>query len=479
MTVVPIDPALAMPCRDTEYDVVISNSDAVALAQAEAAYTSQFYSAASRRIGSNGIFAQRFSQVDLGAGPFPILMRTMQQAFAEVIAVEIGPADFVLFATNSTDGVVREKTLKRLQTAQMKRTLAQIGWDWTVPLNITAFPQAALQELAASSGVNSATNGRFAFTIPQEVMRWGMKSHELYSSLAPYASRLVAWETIPDNDPDVLRRLADVTARQNLMLKFPDQPWAYRKAIRGTLEDQPRSIVQQVSAKVFDKGMHPDDRRRIDYLTALGNATRLAQPTDADIEPILEYEAPYDPLVSYYLHHEVAALYARVAGTNHSAELGHSLYAINYSDPRDRSVRDVANAIELLAKYPEACPDPSERYDHLNSLMQVLKIRWETRGAVEPKAPRIVLIDIEKSIAALETAFPVMRAICAEAEIPRDECELRCAYIEKSLVRPLRTYRGQLLPRHLKEERTNRVQSRESSDAANSPPEELRLPGIE
>ncbi|MGE3316733.1 MAG: hypothetical protein AB7O26_16570, partial [Planctomycetaceae bacterium] len=161
--IVPIDPSLAMPCRDANYDIVISNADALALAHAECAYTKQYYAAASRRIGSTGIFAQRFSQVDLGAGPLATLVQTMQQVFAEVAAIEVGPAEFVLLATNSQQGIVRQDTLKRLQTAQMKRVLSQIGWDWTVPLNITAFPHEALAKFAADAVVNTATNGHFAF----------------------------------------------------------------------------------------------------------------------------------------------------------------------------------------------------------------------------------------------------------------------------------------------------------------------------
>ncbi|MGE3315889.1 MAG: hypothetical protein AB7O26_12320, partial [Planctomycetaceae bacterium] len=376
-------------------------------------------------------------------------------------------------------GIVRQDTLKRLQSAQMKRVLSQIGWDWTVPLNITAFPHEALAKFAADAVVNTATNGHFAFTVPQEVMRWGLKSQELYTAISPHASRLVAWDTIPDNDPDVLRRLADVTARHNLMTKYPDQPWAYRKAVRTTLEDKPRSIIEQVNHQLFDRKNHPDDQRRIDYLTALGKAARQAQPSIADIDAIVEFEAPYDPLVSYYLHNEVAALYARVKGTDHSAELGHSLYAINYSDPRDRSVRDVVGAVELLIDYPEACPDPTERYDHLNSLLQILKTRWETRGAVEPKASRVVLIDIEKSISALERSFDAMRSLCEEAEVSRNDCETRCAYLEKSIVRPLRTYRSQLLPHHLAQERKNRRLVQEAAEATNSIPAEYRLPGVE
>jgi hypothetical protein len=108
--------------------------------------------------------------------------------------------------------------------------------------------------------------------------------------------------------------------------------------------------------------------------------------------------------------------------------LAHRLHAIHFGDPRDRSVRDVVDALTLLVQHPEACPSASERWDHLNCLLQVLKTRWEMRGSVEPKAPRIVLNDLEKSITAVENTFELMDILCAEARMSESDWQLRRAY---------------------------------------------------
>lgn len=476
---VTLDPALAAGCRGGEYDVVLACSDNAAVWQAAPYYTREFYEAAARRTGSRGLFAQRFQQVDFGVWPLEMAVHTLQQVFADVAAVESGPGELLLLATNSEEGIVHDRLLARMQTPQVRRALSHIGWDWTVPLNLNAYPNDALSELAASSRSNSAANGRFAFRIPQEVMRWGAKGQEQYAALAPRASRLLGWENVPDNDPDVLRRLAEVSAQANVMTAYPDQPWAYRKAARTALEDRPRSLIQQVSRKAFDRGLHPDDKRRLDYFTALGRAAQQAKPSEEDIRAIVEFEAPYDPLVSYFLHQEVAGLYARRGDDAKGLELRHRLHAIYYSNPADRSVRDLVDALALLAAYPQACPDPAERWDHMNSLLQILKTRWETRGAVEPKAPRIVLNDLEKSISAVETSFETMDSLHADARVPESDWLARKAYLERSVVRPLRTYRSRLLPYHLKMERKQQQLSEEAAEELSRLPGDLGIPEVE
>src|SRR3990172_5421852 len=239
---VPLDPVLAGTCRDEQYDVILSNADPLALWQAEPCYTQEFYRSASRRLRADGLFAQRFQQIDYGPMPLQVLVRTMQRVFSEVAVVETAPGDLVLLATNSPRGIVRDGALDRFQAPQVRRTLGYVGWDWTVPLNLAAWQNSELEEAAGSGGVNSVANGRFAFSIPQEVMRWGPKQQELAVALAPPARRLLEWENVPRDDPEVLRRLAEVVAQRNLMTEFPDQPWAYRKTIGEGMKEQSRTL---------------------------------------------------------------------------------------------------------------------------------------------------------------------------------------------------------------------------------------------
>lgn len=446
-----MDPLLAVLGRAERSDVIIVSPDQSALLRSTPYFSAEFYKQASRQLAVDGIFCQRFQFVDFGAEPVAIAVKTIQSAFADTMVVQTAPGEMLLLGTNSESGLIRAGLLNRLQTPHVRKTLAEVGWDWSMLLTLPAHNHEQLSKVVEESGAdsNTAVNGRFAFLLPVELMRWGIKWQEVQNLLASHTGQILQWVGEEGNSPDVLRRLSELAGQQRLMCERPDEYWMYRKVVREQVSRRPRSLIQQVKGEDPKHMFHPDDQRRMDYFAALGEAASARPLVPAEVREVASFASPYDPLISYFLHQEAAELYARSEPRDLPAELDHRLYAVYFSSSADRSVRNVAAAIRLLVEHPEAEPNPARRWDQLSGLMQMLKTRWETRGAVSPKSSRIVLNDIEKSISALEAGFKAMESLSPEVGVTAVEWQARRQVLEKTLERPLRTYRAQLLP-HLR-----------------------------
>jgi len=478
-----LDPAVAVACRSGEYDVIISTPEPSALLKATPYFTREFYQRAARQLSRDGIFCQRFHQVDYGPRPLQTVTKTLQSVFGSVAAIETAGGEMVLLATNSAEGLVRDGLVERFQAPHVRTVLSRVGWDWSLPLNLTALSDDGLKAMRGGTAtrVNTASNGAFAFTLSREMMRWGPKWQELAGTIAPHSTRFLAAEGIDGNDPVLLRRLSELTGQRQLMTGLPDQWWAYRKSLKQQLKERPRTLMKAVREGRGTR-FHPEDERRFDYLRALEQA--IHDPALPAVRKVAAFSQPYDPLLSYFLHHEVAALYERCTPGDPPAELWHRLHAVYYAHPRDRSVRDVFGAMTLLSAHPEAVDRPADCWDHLNALLQILKTRWETRGLVAPRSPQIVLNDIEESLEAAEQAFSVMSELRPAIGVPADHWSARQRVLRRGLLRPLRAYRTRLLKHHhferhrIKEmlqhlERRSRPDSSETdqTDQKETPPE--------
>lgn len=463
-----LDPALAASCRAGRYEVIVSIPDQPSLTQSAPYFTREFYERVSRSLAADGIFCQRFQQIDFGPEPFESTVKSLSLAFRDVAAVESAAGEVVLLGSNSPSGIVREGLIERFQRPQVRRTLSRLGWDWVVPLNLTAYGQRGLNKLCdeTSAHPNTTGNGRFAFRLAREVMRWGAKWQEKHSVLSPHAQRLLEWDNVDGNSPVVLRRLGEVTGHRKLVYRATDQPWAYRKMLKEQIKNRPRTAMEQIAYRPDEGKLHPEDERRIAYLADLGKAAKQADPDEQDILRLEEYGDPYDPLISYFVHHEIVRLYARSSEHDPANELEHLLHTVYYADASDRSVRNVVAALNLLVEHPEAAATPLERWDVMNSLMQVLKLRWEARRDSPTSNTRVLLNDVEKSISALESALAQMDALQGELQLPDADWQARRDYLEVALIRPLRTYRSRLLPLHLQKQRSK---SRKAASKAEAP----------
>jgi hypothetical protein len=446
---VELDPACAVQSAGGAFDAILADTDAAGVATGTPYFTREFYAAASRQLAEDGIFAQRFQYVDFGPWPVRSMLATLKSVFSQVAAVEAGGGDFVLLATNSPKGLNRPDLLKRFQSPQVGRAFSHVGWDWSVALNLGAYWGEKCDALVQDAAINTASNGLFTYRLPQETMRWGAKREELVKALSQHAGRIAEWPNAEGNDPEFIRRLSDVLRQRQLMTAYPDQPWAYRKAVHEDLTKHPHTVIEE-SGDGYDRKLHPVDERRLNYLAALGNAARARRPTLEALHQLEEFAEPYDPELTYFVHHELAALYGRDGSLDPAAQLRHRLYTVYFGDASDRSIRDVVEALQLLATTPQAMP-AAERWDQMNALMQFLKLRWNNRGLGKPPSVRIALNDLDRTIGAAESTFAKMELLRTAVGVSQADWQARREVIERSLVRPLRAYQSQLVPDYLKE----------------------------
>lgn len=457
LTVLPIDPAIWVRSKTAAFDVIVSVPHQATLSENTAYFTKSFYREAAGKLTEDGLFCQRFTSIDFGPEPLRVVAQTMQSVFRDVVFLEMAGGEMLLIGSNSSKGVVREGFMDRLQREHVRRHLGHIGWDWSVPLNLTAYSNESLKKFAAQnsswpSEASTSTTGTLAFRLPVEMMRWGPKPLENQNALAQHVGRFAQWGDIDPRDPDLLCRLAEVTGQRKLMATNPDKYWAYRKTVKNQITKRPRSIIVQVKGELPRQDIHPDEKRRLAYFRALGLTVKQHPHRLEDIARVEEFAEPYDPLLTFFLHQEVAELHTRAAKRNYAAELVHRFHSVYFAAPQDRSVRNITSAMEILCDHPEACPSPVERWDYLNGLLQMLKQRWAIRAGVTPSSTEIALNDVQKSLTAVNQAIKTMESqIRPEAGIDPAHWKARRRFLETTVVHPLRAYRRQLTPYHDRE----------------------------
>ncbi|MBC7820192.1 MAG: hypothetical protein IAG10_25190, partial [Planctomycetaceae bacterium] len=414
------DPVLVVRTMPERFDVIVASADQPSLPQAANGFTVETLRAASGCLNDGGVFAIRFQHIDLGPRSVRGLAKTMSAAFREVAAVEVAPGELLFLGTNGERGFAREGFVERWQRPQVRQLLASVGWDWSTPLRLPMLTHEALQELIARSGavVNVASRSNWPFRLPLEVMRWENKLQQVQAELAPHERFLMAWGGDEANNSDVAARLSEWELSRAIIRRHSDEFWAYRKSVKEHMTSSPRAMIQQAGHSSSDSDLHADDIRRLRYFRTIGELAKNTSPTEADFDRLRRFESPFDPLVSPFLHQELVELTPRCADRDAAAELHHRLAAIYFSTPADRSIRNVADALQFVNSTPDAIPDKAERYDHLNALLQMLLARWSARGEFRPTSSRVALNDIERSIAAAETTFATLDELSAQGVVP-------------------------------------------------------------
>jgi hypothetical protein len=476
------DPAFALDAEPRRFDAIVSTPEHAALLRTQAYFSRAFYERVARRLSPQGVFCQRVQFIDLGPQPLKAIVRTMQSVFRDVLALEVAPGELLLAATVQPEGTLQPNLVKRLQFPHLRGILAQSGIDWSVILNLPACRNEALARFATEGArrLNLADNSQLSFALPREVMRWGPKLREVQIALGPHGGRLAAWIGEDGESPELVRRLSEVTGQQEIMSKYSDQYWSYRATLRTQLTQKSRSKIQQkiqqASATDEAPSMHPEDRRRLRYFTALGRATKTHSPVD--ILGLERFEFPYDPLLSYFVHLEAAELHAQSEPRDARQELRHRLHAVWFSSARDTSLRNVIAALKLVREIPAAEPDPTQRWDTLNALVQALQQRWEARAGVNPTNIKRVIEDIDATVLAAEETFVAMDDLTKEAGLPQENWAARRGALEKTLIRPVKAYRSDLLPllqrkearRHAKNEDAAGAEPARLNEAGNAAP---------
>lgn len=450
------DPVLAVRTMRETFDVIVASADQPSLPQAAGSFTVESLRAAAERLNDEGLFAIRFQHVDVGPRSVRALAATMSAVFREVAAIEMAPGELLFLGTQSDRGFAREGFIERWQRRQVRELLASAGWDWCAPLRMPMLNHESIQELAGYRGgvVNVACRSTWPFRLPTEVMRWENKLQLVQTELAKHSRFLLAWGGDAADNADVAARLSEWELSRAIIRRHQDEFWAYRKQVKDHMTGSTRAMIQQVGHQKTESGLHPDDDRRLKYFRTIGDLAKNSHLADADLDRLRRFESPFDPLVSPFLHQEVVELTARCSEPDPTNELRHRLAAIYFSTSADRSIRNVADALQFVNSTPAAIADKAERFDHINALLQMLLARWGARGEFRPTSSRVALNDIERSIAAAEASFATLDALAADGVVPVGEWEARKQHLERRLVRPLRTYRGQVLQHYVKNERT-------------------------
>lgn len=441
-------PHLALLMDDQHFDVVVSSPGHPAMLSHGVEFTREFYARAAARLNSGGVFCQRMRIGDFGPDALQIVARTMGEVFQQVTAIELSGGEIALLGSLGEEALVTESLDKRLQRTHVRRLLADLGWDWSMPLNLKSISDKELRKFSDPVAANTAASDLLAHYLPLEMMRWAPKGAELQEAIGSAAVPLAQIATNKDDHEEIAQRIKMVERQHDMMSRYPDQPWAYRKTVRKHLSESPKSTIQRVNGQL-DRVLHPEESRRIEYFKALGNALRdIEEPNLAALEGFAE---PYDPMITYFLHHEIAPLYAQLGAEGRGRELSHRLKAAYFADPRDRSIRNIAAAIQLVAAHPEVTTSKTDQFDQLNGLVELLLTRWENRGTSSiPASPEMALVDVDRSLDALSKALPVMETLAGDASMSSEQWKNRADAIERTISRPLRKYRTTLMPHYHK-----------------------------
>jgi hypothetical protein len=422
------------------YDVILSQPDYPILATAAASHTREFYRDCSRKLSAEGIFAQRIRITDLGPAVLTTLIATLQSEFPSVILFDTAPGEFLLVASPSGTGLVRKGLVDRLRAGHLQQRLATAGVDWSMLLNLAAWSRDDLMKLLAANRPEECTrsNPNLLFSIPSEAYSWAPKQQQIGALFHPYRARLANWCGQDGDSPEVVRRLAEVAGQQDLMLKYGDEFWAYRKAVREQVTSKPRSLLKDAHGKSGDR-LHDEDRRRIQYFQSLKVAL---EKRDGDSLARLEsFERPYDPLLSFFVHAEAAEILAKFEPRQPARELAHRLHTVYYAPTHTRSVRAVVEALRLVNQFPEAVSDPSRRWSVQSALLTALDGRWSTRREVTSNASRQLLSDLDTSLLLARQTLDSLAQTHTAAGVAAEEWQARERVLNRTLVTRLEGFR--------------------------------------
>ena len=425
------------------YDVIVCPEVSAIPLHSQPQFTREFHARMAGRLNEGGLFCQRMNIVDFGSTPLIDTLRSLRSAFEKTCLITTDGSEVLLLATNSPAPLMTPDLLTRLERPQVKRLCATLGTDWSVFAQLVCVSPEAIDELLAGSGgsTNSCANARFTMSLASEVLRWSPKPMEKQAVFANRAELvLTAMHLEEEAEQTLARRIQDSQERVRILTERADDQWSYRRVLKESLKDRPRTSIQRVNNEIR-QALTPEDQHRKDYLVALGRAAREEAPTLEAIAKLESFAEPYDPLVTDFLSFEVAHLLGRAHASDPAREYGHWMHCITYAPGHDQSVRPVAAALDLLRRNPEIVPDPAWRWDQFSQLLDVMRIRWA--GRWQAKTPsKYEAADMQNSIDAVTATLSAMDDLATEAGVDRATWKVQRRIWEESLVTPTRTRQG-------------------------------------
>lgn len=466
ITVVHESPAIAVR-RNSQipYDVLIESSPSASATGSAFEYTAEFYEAARRQLTNEGVFCQRFRLKDLGAEPLKQLMSTAMSSFRQVIAIETGPGEVALLASNSESRLISEHVMSRLQQDPIRRQIAMAGWDWTqvavLPMLDASDPVGLFSHQPVLRAV-TISNSRFAMSLPLSVNPVEDHSDELVEAFAPHQVRIA--EIIPQTEghKELKRRLSALSQQIEILAGMPDEPWTYRRSLRMELQRNPRAPKDIIRDNQIVRGPHPLDQLQTDYFVTLGRSlqrVRDGEHTYEAFSKLEDFAAQHEPLLSDFVYYELARLHEMAGHPSPADEFRHRLHMVFFTERTDASVRPVVAAIQQLVDQPELLANDADRFDQMNSLIQKLIERWEARTAWEPRSAVRVENDVEQSVHVTNRAIDRMEAWAPAVGMAGEDFLKRRRFVNAALIAPLRDYRQQVLAHRMKTESESGVDS--------------------
>ncbi len=368
--------ALAVSAATGDYDVVIATSAAGALWRSESTRTLEFYRNAARQLTAEGIFCQSISQRDLGPSAVMVVMATVQAAFGSSVQVAVGDGRVLILATNGSTLVDRPGLISRLQGPHVRTALAEIGWDWA---NLLQLPARLPASSVGSVAWNHVGHGGLATRLPAASLS-GSLVHDpsVEGAMQPVRTLLSLARIENEWVAEVRERLVDVLKGRKLLSRGADGIRAYRNSVDKQILSRPRFVFRSDSDQGIRRVRHPVDRRRQQFLKVLASADASKRPSADQIQRVVAFGSPFDPLLSEFIHREAAALWARQSGDSRGEELRHRLHAVYFGTPAVSGVDDVHLAIEVLLTVRPNEVEAAVDWDHCNALLEVLKQRWSS-----------------------------------------------------------------------------------------------------
>ncbi|HCD01597.1 MAG TPA: hypothetical protein DER64_13840 [Planctomycetaceae bacterium] len=435
-----VAPALAVAADSAQYDVVIATAGRSVAWRAESTRTLEFYRNAARQLSGDGVFCQAFSVGDVGIVGVDVPHASMRDVFRATVRIQVGPGRFLVVATNSPRLLNRPGVVARLQGPHVRAALAEIGWDWA---NLLQLPTSGPPKSGESGHSNHLGNGWLAARLPWAALAGGTHLDETAGDHPevpqPLLNRIEVEEEMV---AEVRERLADVRRGQQLMGQGAEGFRTYRRAVDKQITERPRFVFESDPSRGGIRRLrHPVDRRRLQFLKTLSSIEGLPEPSSQQIGSVVAFAVPFDPLLSEFVHREVAVLLSKSPAMDRREELQHRLHAVYFGVISNHRIDDVHEAIQSLLNVSPKGIEAATHWDHLNSLLEVLRQRWSRRpigmsrtGGHESETIELVGEMFER-MEELITLDPTLGHRWSQ----------RQEVIERGLVKPLRDRRSRLL----------------------------------
>ena len=426
--------ALAVSSASGQYDVVIATAGAPVTWRAESTRTFEFYRNAARQLAPGGIFCQAFSYRDVGAAAVLVPHATLERVFEKSVQVPVGSGRVLVLATNGPKLVNRPGLVARLQGPHVRAVLATIGWDWAnmlqLPVQQPTFDDATLP-------LNHVGSGWLAARLPSAALAGGTMLEKFEKPpLSPARPLLGCIEIEDEWVAEVRERLADLVKGRTLRGQGTEGIRVYRQAVDKQITSRPRFVFERNPARGFKRLRHPIDRRRQQYLKVLARVEEIEDPSAAQIEKVVAFARPFDPLLSEFIHREAASLWSRRSGEDRREELRHRLHSVYFGAREGNGVDDVHEAIESLLRVKPVRDEWSADWDHCNAMIELLKQRWSGRSAARlgPEQARATIEVVGRLLDRMD------ELIALDSKLGR-HWDQRREVIDRGLIDPLRLRR--------------------------------------